>query len=267
MTKLMWGSLFLLLCSIPAKAAIAPNGTPQLSFNGGAGQTVTLTLTSQANPDTNICSVFWCNDSSCATSTSGNVISITDASGNSYNGASPDVLAINTITAGLIYTTALVHASNIATSASNLVTVTISGSSTWYLEAVCSEWSGIKTSAALDQTGSAHTTSAAASPLSVSTSGATAVANELIYVAADVNGGGTLSPGSGYTQVSGSNLDEYQIVTTATTYTATVTYTGSHPWNAVLATYEPALPPPPVVPAAPVKKGLLISKREANGTP
>ena len=137
--------------------------------------------------------------------------------------------------------------------AASSVTITISAATTTYLQGAVSEFSGIATAGALDQ-------SAAASGNSTSVdSGATgpAGAGELV-VGGIITGGqpGTVTPGSSQgqpftmgTQTSAGSADlEYVLGTTAGTQDARATFSSATDWYAAVATFVPASVPPPSVP-------------------
>ena len=133
--------------------------------------------------------------------------------------------------------------------AASSVTITISAATTTYLQGAVSEFSGIATAGALDQ-------SAAASGNSTSVdSGATgpAGAGELV-VGGIITGGqpGTVTPGSSQgqpftmgTQTSAGSADlEYVLGTTAGTQDARATFSSATDWYAAVATFVPASGPP-----------------------
>lgn len=229
----------LLFCSSPADA-ISYAGNKATNTNVGFGQTVAATITGQTSGNTNIVSVFWCGDPGCTTDCTGDTAAITDASLNTYPAAD---LRLNA-SINRFQCLAVFHASSIATSASNAVLLTItSGSSTSYATILVSEWNGLLASPK-DQTGTVDLGSSA-SPLSVVAGGATSQASELVYTLGVINAG-TLAAGASYTALSApvtSILDEYQIVSSIATYTATETFGSASGKGGVLVTFKGALAP------------------------
>jgi hypothetical protein len=137
--------------------------------------------------------------------------------------------------------------------AASSLTITVSAATATYLQGAVSEFSGIATAGALDQ-------SAAASGTSTSVdSGATgpAGAGELV-VGGIITGGqpGTVTPGSSQgqpftmgTQTSAGSADlEYVLGSTAGTQDARATLSSATDWYAAVATFVPASVPPPSVP-------------------
>lgn len=222
----------------------AGSAAPSISFtsrkathsNASSGNTSAATITSQVSGDTNIVGVVWCDDAACdAHQCTSDTLGVADFAMNSYSG--PDVSVIGSI--GQYTCLAVFHAQGIATSASNLVTVTITSTNTIYYAAISvSEFAGIASNPT-DQTGT--TNAAGSSPISIMAGGNTAQASELVYALAYVQSA-TLSAGSlynGLNTMDTNAMDEYQIVSSIATYTATFTYTGSSSTKTgVLVTYK-----------------------------
>ena len=151
--------------------------------------------------------------------------------------------------------------------AASSVTITISAATATYLQGAVSEFSGIATAGALDQ-------SAAASGNSTSVdSGATgpAGAGELV-VGGIITGGqpGTVTPGSSQgqpftmgTQTSAGSADlEYVLGTTAGTQDARATFSSATDWYAAVATFVPASGS--AAPAPSVPTGLATTSDTAS---
>lgn len=229
-----------LCCAGNASAQIVSTGRKSSHVNPGAGATSVTTITGQVLGNTNIVGVAWCNDAGCATSTAAQTFTVTDGAGNSYSSADK---RINT-SASQDLAMAAVHASTILTSASNQLTLTITGGTPFYAMILVSEWPGILNLSPQDQTGSVDTANGTASPLSITAAGATTQASELVYAFAHSgNLNPTLFAGAGYTiinQPDNQDADEYQVVSSIATYTATFTYSGTASQMGVLVTYKAA---------------------------
>lgn len=223
-----------------ASATITVTGRKAGHGNGGSGITSVTTITSQVSGNINICGVNWADDGINGTSTVGDTFTVTDGAGNTYNGASPDI-RLNETASGRFTAFAVVHANNIAMSASNTITLTVTSINTvFYALISCSEWhSSLGSSLTKDQSGSADPGSAA-SPISIVAGGATATANELIYADVQLNGD-TLVAGASYTLLNApfaNAADEYQLVSSIATYTATMTFGGTQTGAGVLVTFR-----------------------------
>ena len=230
--------LGLLLAYVNPAQAISYAGNKASIANAGGGQQAQATITSQTAGNTNIVGVLWCDDNSCTSNNcSGDTVSVSDAANGSYG--TVDVRLNSSVNRKECL--AVFHLSNITTSASNAVTATISGSSAFYATIAISEWSGLTNTAPADQSGTVDLGSTA-SPLSITAGGATAQASELVYAFGAINAG-TLAAGSSYSALNApvtNILDEYQIVSSISTYTATETYTGSTGQCGILVTFKGA---------------------------
>ncbi len=108
-----------------------------------------------------------------------------------------------------------------------------------------SEWSGADTSSPLDQVGTKVINSPARTA-TISTSGATAVANELVITnnGFEPNGGETYSSGAGWTNLSKNSSDgyasDYRLNLPAGVASETATFTTFVDWSMVIATFKPA---------------------------
>jgi len=134
----------------------------------------------------------------------------------------------------------------IGSGTSKSITVTLSGNPASLAVVNVCEWSGITTVSPVDQNG---TVANVTSPVTISTSGATTFANELVVVSAGTwNGGATSisSPSNGYTLLDGtggSNVATsaymYKIVTSTGTQSTTYTDSGAQANRvAVIATFK-----------------------------
>lgn len=218
-------------------AGITFTGRKALATNASSGASNTVTITSQVSGDTNIVGLFWCDDAGCdLNSTTSDTFTVTDGASNSYNYSSPDV-NYNGVT---FFREAVVHASNIATDASNTLTVSVSSTHTvYYLSISVSEFSGVVNSSPLDQTGTFETASGG-SPSSVSTGSSTSQAQELVYGFFRI-GTGTLAAGGCCTllnSIGGTLKDEYFVSSSTGTQTVTMTYSGTTSQSQVVATYK-----------------------------
>lgn len=238
--------LFILLAFVASLCCVG-NVSAQITYttrkashqNGGAGATSVATITGQVLGNTNLVAVEWCGDSGCNASTAAQTFTVTDGAGNSYTS---DKRVDTTVSQKLAI--AILHSSSIATSASNLLTLTITGGTPFYAIITVSEWSGILNVSPQDQTGSVDTANGTASPLSIPAGGATTLAAEVVFAFGHSgNLNPTLSAGSGYTiinQPANQDADEYQIVSAIATYTATFTYSGTASQMGALVTYKSA---------------------------
>lgn len=182
--------------------------------NEGAGIVATLTSTFASTTAGNMVSVelFYCQSGSCAGTS--NPIAISDS-----NGSCP-ILAQAGGTTGIYALVALCP--NIG-GGSDTVTATWTGGNADFTSLFIQEWQGAVTASPGDQPNSS-TITCAASPYNVSTAGNVALTNELI-LSINYSGGG---PNTAQQTLidhdsSGNIIVEYQIGTTATTYTNGIT--------------------------------------------
>jgi hypothetical protein len=110
-----------------------------------------------------------------------------------------------------------------------------------------SEWSGVATSSPLDQTGTTAISTAGPTG-TVTTSGATSVANELVITndgySPNFGGGNTFTPGAGWTSVANDPTlgfsSEYRVNLPAGVASETVAYTSNTNWSMVIASFKPS---------------------------
>lgn len=124
-------------------------------------------------------------------------------------------------------------------------TVTLTcGSTPTNMAIILEEWSGLQLSNPLDRTAAAANNSGTTTP-SAGSSGALAIAGELAVAFAPLAAAVTWTAGAGWTfdQTTGSigRGLEYQITPNASAVTGNFTISASQPWNALLATYIPAV--------------------------
>src|SRR5262249_24494140 len=199
-----------------------PIGFAQIAYATPQTPTQTVNVTfpgAQTLGDLNVVIVGW-ND------TSANVQTVTDSQGNAYS------LAVGP-TSGTNIRQSIYFAPNIK-SGNNTVTVKFSQAAN-YPDIRVLEYRGV---GALDVAKGASGTTAAANSGAATTTNA----NDLI-VGADTVFTGNLSPGAGFTTRVITNPDgdlvEDQIVTTAGSYSATATLSGSGPWVMQMAAFKP----------------------------
>ena len=239
MKKFILLAFGLLALSARLPAQITSTGRKAMAANAGSGTSITATIASQASGNANVVSLTWCDNSACTLATASDTFTVTDGAGNSYNYSSPDI-SYNSGSGNIRLTT--VHATGIATSASNVITASVTSANTvYYLTISASEWAGMATTPK-DLTA---TNSTAGSSLSLSSGTNTSVPNEMVYAFAVISGGVTLSASGSYTTINNSTLntgDEYLIVSSTGTQTATMTFTGggTQSYEMILVTYEAA---------------------------
>lgn len=179
-------------------------------MNAGAGSTASclvapLNILGRAQ----IVSGNWCDtDTTCTVSTSSDTFAITDTTGNSY-GQCQRLDSASGIDRRTMF---VCIAQNIGASASNMVQLAVTSSNTVELAGlIVSEVSGVTASVTVDQHGTTDL-AATASPVSVSTAGAVAVGNELIYSWFNIDAG-TLYVGQPITGGMGTNYANRQLGT------------------------------------------------------
>jgi len=234
----------------PSEAAVAFKqsnfAVPQTSVSS-----VTVKFTSaQTVGDFNVVVVGW-HDSTATVS------SVVDTKGNAY------AIAAGPTVSSSHGSETVYFATNIAAAAANGNTVTVTFSASALEPDVrIAEYSGIKTSSALDVAVSAVGTSGTAAN---SGSVTTTYANDLI-VGADIAGTTTSTAGSGYTQriltTTDKDILEDKTVTTAGSNSATATLTASSWWIMQLAAFKAA---DTTVPTTPTGLGAsVISSTQIN---
>lgn len=204
---LLFAFLFLWHPAAHASTGLFLSGVGCNNVNVGAGSTVSCTLANTLGR-AQIVAVKWCDtDTTCTVDTSADTISITDG-GNTYALDKRLDSASGTDRRGM----AIYHAQNILASVSNTVTLTITSANTVELAGlIVSEVSGGTNSVTVDQTGSTDL-AANPSPVSVSTTSATAIGNELIYTFVNIDAG-TLAVGQPVIGAMGTNYFAGQIGT------------------------------------------------------
>ncbi|MGZ5919247.1 MAG: hypothetical protein ACXWJV_05555, partial [Hyphomicrobium sp.] len=170
----------------------------------------------QVAGDTNILAIGWNNATS-------NITSVTDSAGNVYELAAPTAR-------GSGISQAIYYAKNIKAAAAGANTVTVTfNTATPYVDIRATEYSGLDPTNPLDATASASGSSSSASSGSVTTT----AARELIF-GAGITIGGFGAAGTNFTSriITSPDLDiaEDRFVTTAGSYSATATLTGSAAW-------------------------------------
>jgi hypothetical protein len=216
--KLLLLLALLFLWTTPSFATIAY--TTRHCTNSSSGTTVACTITSQVSGNLNAIYIGWTDNASPNSDT----VAITDGAGNSY---SCPAGAQNNTGSPSFNTTAICYANSIATSASNLITATITTANTvaynWIGGA---EISGQATSSVLDQTGTLAC-AVCGSPASVSTSGSTTQANELVF-AGGLSSTMTNTASAPFMEIDNGNygMDMYNVVSSTGTQTASMTFPG-----------------------------------------
>ena len=116
-------------------------------------------------------------------------------------------------------------------------TVTVNSSGTFSLRWIIHEYSGLHTTAALDQTASNTGASTAADSSNVTTT----VADELLFCANCVSGGVTATQGTSYTkrvEIATKVASEDRIVSSTLTTSGSWSLSGSDTWNCGIATFK-----------------------------
>lgn len=204
-------SMFLLFACSPAFASIAfvQKATNQVDADPS-------TSTFAANITAGnfvIATVFFCNDAACASDVSGITAAVTSTS------CTFTEAVHNRQRSGVAMDTFVGHN---CSGGSKTVTSTLTGETDPHYHILhISEWSGVRTSSAVDQTNKLYTDTG--TTITISTTGSTAEDNELIYAFED--GGGTITHGAGYTALN-SESEEYDLTNTAGTQTATWSSSG-----------------------------------------
>ncbi|AMV27367.1 hypothetical protein VT84_23410 [Gemmata sp. SH-PL17] len=127
------------------------------------------------------------------------------------------------------------------TGGATTVTLTLSSSSDT-IHGWVSEFSGVATSSALDQTATAESVSAGTSG-NISAPVTTTQADELLVANYALNGSATATPGSGYTNIVGgarAALGEYRIVSATGNYDCPFSWSSSFNWVVQFATLKGA---------------------------
>ena len=234
---LLLGLLFL---TYRAHAINLLTGQGCATGNGGVGATAACTVANTGGLG-QIVAVKWCNTSNaCTSSTVSDVITVADSQGNIYTLDQRIDSSSGTDRRGM----AVYHASNIGANASNLVTFTVTSGNTVNLAGlIVSAVGGVTSTMTADQVGTLDAV-AATSPITLTTSGASTEANELVYSWINLNAG-TLTIGPGYAtnrQVDVNEKDEFTTVSTTGIKSATMTYSGSEQQRGIIVTYKtPAL--------------------------
>jgi hypothetical protein len=227
----------LAVCLAPRQArAINLDGAGCANGNGGAGATVACTSNDAAG-HAKIVAVKWCDTANaCTVSTSGDTIAVADTQGNVYTQIARLDSASSTDRRGM----AIFKTSNIGANAANIVTLTVTSSNSVNLAGIMvSNVGGVTSTFTLDQVNYLDVT-AAASPISISTSAPTTAANEIVYAWMNLDAG-TLTIGSGYSSnrsVDTMEKDEWTSVSTTGTQTATMTFSGSQQQRAIIVTLK-----------------------------
>jgi hypothetical protein len=195
-----------------------------------SGTSVTMAFTTQNETAGNMatCAIRF--------GTTSTTTGVSDSSGNSWT-------KIDTNTDTGAETLELWYALNIAGGVKPTVTITSTTSTT--IRALLEEWSGVKTSSALDQHAITGQISAGTT-LTVTTAGSTADASELAIGYGQVSGTTTFTKGAAYTLGSvipagaGAKIaTEYRELVSTGTQTATFTVS-SNPWEMGIATFKAA---------------------------
>jgi hypothetical protein len=209
--------------------------------NGGTGATVSCTASNTAGR-AQIVAARWCDNSACTLSTASDTYTISDTEGNTYGQCVRHDTANGTDRRALV----VCIAENISTNASNVVTLSVTSGNTVYVAGLmASEVGGVTATVTLDQQGILDGSTAASSPISVTTSGQTTATNEMVYGFFNIASGGvaTLTQGTGYSnnrQIALDSKDEWTTAVNEETPTAAMTYSGSYQQSAILVTYKTA---------------------------
>jgi hypothetical protein len=190
---------------------------------GGAGSSQTsVTLPTMANVsgDAIIVVEGFCTNSSCNSTTSGiTTTAPTDTATNTYS----QIFRYDTPTTGAFTALVVYCADNVATSASNAITINSSGA--YYFAGSVFEITNQATTCAslLDQSGTFTSASTSSSPISISTTGSTVDTNEMVVGAINNSG---YTAGSGFSLMNSSGgFGSTESMTQAATGTATATFT------------------------------------------
>lgn len=155
------------------------------AMNVGAGNTVSCNVVNTL-ARAQVVEVKWCDTSTaCTVDTSADTFAITDGSGNTYGNCVRMDAASGTDRRGM----AICHAQNILASASNMVTLTVTSANPVSLAGlIVTEVSGGTATLIKDASGTLDL-AATASPMTISTSGATVRGNELIFTWGNLDAG------------------------------------------------------------------------------
>jgi hypothetical protein len=231
--------LFCLLCpgawaaiSAPINCAILSGGSSATIVTAAFGTVATTCATAAANTAGNHITVFIAYH---VTSGGSITTGCVDHAGNTYT-----LISGTTVTSGSIQVIDMAYADNIAAASGNFVTCSLSttpvaATTVLYAE----ELSGVATSSSLDTS----VIFSQSSGTSITKNITTSVAGDIIEVVVAANASrGTSTAGTGFTlgHVAAATCTEYDVVTTATTYAAAMSYTTTQPTLIVAAAFKPA---------------------------
>lgn len=202
MKKYLLALILLFLWHAPAAHAqwLFPSGAGCQAVNAGAGATVACTASNTLGR-AQIVAAKWCDtDTTCTVSTSSDTYALADTVGNTYGQCQRLDSASGTDRRAMV----VCIAQNIGANVSNAVTLTVtSGNAVELAGLIVTEISGGTATVTADASGTTDL-AAAASPITVTTSGVLARGNELIYTWVNLDGG-TLSIGPPVTGGMGTN--------------------------------------------------------------
>jgi len=188
----------------------------------GPGATCTVTKAGVTGGNSLIASFGYCEGNCVGTAADPGVTSVCD-NGTTCGAGHTFALCGGTASGTTTYNVLTYILTNV-TGGSETITFTAAAGTPQFIVGQVSEWSGIQTASPCDQKGTANNTGSPGTSAAVTATGSTTQTNELIYAVTIADN--TITKDAAYTIVTGSatnRLDEFEIGTTLSTYTASPT--------------------------------------------